>query len=83
MFEVEDLPKSHAEIEQAETGHGAANPAGGDHALQSIKSGFARRVEQKIIIAPVAQTEKTLWNPRQQREHNADFQAKNNVKNDA
>lgn len=83
MFEVEDFPKGHAEIEQAETGHGAAYPARGHHALQSIKSRLARRVEQKIIIAPVAQTEKTLRNPGQQREHNANFQAKNDVKNDA
>lgn len=83
IFEVEDLPEGHAQIDQAETGYGAAHPAGSYYALQAVESGFPGRIEQKIIIAPVAQAEEALRDPGQQCEHNAYFQAKNDVENDA
>lgn len=83
MFEVENLPKCHAEIQQSEAGDGAAHPARRHHVLQPIESGFAGGVEEKIVVAPITQAEEALGNPRQQRQHNADFQAKDDVKNNA
>ena len=83
VFEVKDLPERHAQIQQTETGDGASYPSGGHHTLQLIESGFTRGVEQKIIVAPITQAEKALRNPGQERQHNANFQAKNDVKDNA
>lgn len=47
-----------------------------------MHAGFARGVKEKVVVAPVAQAECALRNPRQEREHNADFQAKDNIEND-
>ena len=83
MFEIEDLPKGHSEIQEAQTRNGPAYPAGGDEALQTVETGLTGRIEQKVVVAPVAQPEKSLRNPWQKREHDANFQAKDNVENDA
>ena len=80
VLKIENLPKCHAEIQQSEAGHGAAHPARSDYGLQAIESGLARGVEEKIVVAPIAEAEKVLRNPGQQREHNANFQAKDDVK---
>jgi hypothetical protein len=42
-----------------------------------------RCVEEKIIVAPIAQAKKSLRNPRQKRQHNADLQAQNNIEDNA
>ncbi len=47
-----------------------------------MHASFARGVDQEVIVAPVAQSECTLRNPGQQREHDADLEAKDNVEND-
>ena len=67
---------------RAGSGHGTANPARGHHGLQSLHTCFARRVKQEVIIAPIAQTERTLRNPGQQCQHYANFQAENYIKDD-
>lgn len=48
-----------------------------------MHAGFARGVKEKIVVAPVAQPKRALRNPRQERKHNADFQAEDNIENDA
>lgn len=67
MFEIKYFPEGHAEIQQAQTGHGTANPAGCNHALQSIKTSLTGSIKEKVIISPIAQTEKPLRNPWQER----------------
>ena len=83
MFEIEDFPECHAEIQQAKTRDCPAHPAGGDEALQTVEAGLTGGVEQKVVVAPIAQPEKALWNPWQECENDANFQAKNDVENDA
>ena len=48
-----------------------------------MHTGFARGVQKKIVIAPVAQPQRALRNPGQERKHNADFQAENDIEDDA
>lgn len=83
MFEVEDLPKRHAKIQQTETGDRAPHPARRHKVLQSIEPSFTGGIKQKVVVAPITQTQETLRNPRQKGQDNANFQAKDNVKNDA
>ena len=55
ILEVEDFPKRHADIQQTEAGNGSANPARRDEALQAIKAGLTRGVEEEVVVAPIAQ----------------------------
>lgn len=55
ILEIEDFPKRHTEIQQTETSNGPANPTGRDEALQAIEAGLTRGVEEKIVVAPIAQ----------------------------
>lgn len=55
VLEVEDFPKRHADIQQTETGNSSANPAGRNEALQAIEASLTRGVEEKIVVAPIAQ----------------------------
>lgn len=83
MFEVEYLPKRHAEIQQSQTSYCPAHPAGSNEALQAVESGFPGGVEQEVVVAPIAQPQKALRNPWQERENYANFQAKDDVENNA
>lgn len=47
-----------------------------------MDAGLARGVQKEIVVAPVAETEGALRNPGQQRQHNADFKAQNNIEDD-
>ena len=78
---MRDLPESDTEIEQPEPRHSAAHPAGSDGSLKTHESGLVRRVDEEIVIRPVAQPER--MNPRQEREHDAHFKAQDDVKNNA
>lgn len=80
---MEDLPKRNPEIQQAEAGDGPAHPAGRHHDLQRRHPGFARRIKKKIVVAPVAEAERALRNPRQEGQEDANFQAEKDIKNDA
>lgn len=75
-----DLPEGDPQIEQSEPRHSAAHPARRDGMLQALQSGLLRRIKQKIVVAPIAQPEG--MQPRQQCEHNADFEAQDNVEDD-
>jgi len=82
LLEMKYFPEGYPDVQKTNPSHCATHPAGGNHSLQRINARFARGVQQKIVVAPVAQPERTLRNPRQESEHNADFQAKDNIKND-
>lgn len=55
VLEVEDFPKRHADIQQTEAGNGTTNPARRDEALQAIKAGLTRGIEEEVVVAPIAQ----------------------------
>ena len=80
LTKMRDLPEGDPQIKQPQPRHRAAHPAGCDRLLQALQSGLLRRVEQKIVVAPIAQPEG--MQPRQQREHNANFEAQDNVEDD-
>jgi hypothetical protein len=82
---VKDLPKGDTDIHETKSGHGPAHPSRSDYRLQHMQTGFARNVQQKIIVAPVAQAKRALRDPGQEYEQKAehqqkgDFQAENDV----
>ena len=77
------LPEGYEKIEHAYAADSAAHPARSDKRLQALQAGLLRRVEQEIVVAPVAQPERRQerqnMNPRQEGQHDADFQAQDNV----
>jgi hypothetical protein len=81
--EMKDFPKGNPDVQQADAGDRAAHPPGSNHGLYDLQAGLSRRIHKKIIIPPVAQAQRALRNPRQQRKHNANFKAKDDVKDDA
>ena len=83
LLEMEYFPESNPDVQETNASHCPTNPSGGNNGLQGIHAGFARGVQQKIVIAPVAHNpESALRNPRQEREHNADLQAEDDIEND-
>ena len=83
LFEMEHLPESNSQVQYTHTGDRATHPTGGDDRLQTVDAGLARGVKQKVVIAPIAQAKKPLWNPGQEHQNQPDLQAKDDVKNDA
>lgn len=79
---MEYLPESDPNIQETHTSHCPTHPPRSNYSLQSMHAGLPRRVQEKIVVAPVAQAERALRNPRQEREHNADFQAENDIEDD-
>lgn len=79
---MENLPKGNPYIQQADACYRSAHPAGSNNGLQPIQASLARRVQKKIVIAPIAQAQRALRNPRQEREHNTYFKAEDNIEND-
>ncbi len=80
LAKVRDLPAGHAEVEQTQPCDRATHPARRDGVLQTLQADLLRGVEQKIVIAPVAQPKRV--NPRQQRQHGARLKAQDDVKDD-
>ena len=79
--EVEDFPKRHSQIQDAQTGNCSTDPTRSNHALQTVETGLTRGVQKEIVISPITQAEKSLRNPRQQCEYDADLEAQDNVEN--
>ena len=75
------FPHGHADVEKSHSRHGATDPPGSHKALQFVKACFARRQNQEVIIAPVAQAKQALRYPGQTREHDSDLEAENDVEN--
>ena len=71
------LPDGYAEVQEPEPGDRAAHPAGRDRVLQTLYPGSLRRVEQEKVVAPIREAKRRI--PRQQREHDAHFEAQDNV----
>ena len=78
-FEVEDLPERDAEIQKSDTTHRAAHPTGRDHCLQTLNACRARSIQQKVVVAPVAQTPHSLRPPRKNRKEYSYLKAENDV----
>src|ERR1044071_4286922 len=82
-FEVEDLPERNSEIQKPHTTHRAANPTGSNHCLQSVTARLARRIKQKIVVAPIADAPHSVRPPWRHREKDTNLEAQNNVKDNA
>ena len=80
---MEDFPKRHSQIQDAQTSDCAPDPTRSNHTLQTIETGLTRGVQKEVVVSPITQAEKSLRYPGQQREYNADFQAEDNVEDDA
>jgi hypothetical protein len=76
--EIHYFPRAHQDIQNAQTRHCAAHPTRRDKSLQSVP-GFVRREQQKVVVAPVAQTEPSMGYPRQYGKHDAYFETENYV----
>lgn len=75
------LPDGNAQVQDSQARHSAAKPAGSDRVLQALKARLVRRIDQKIVAAPIAQAKRRI--PGQQREHQPHFKAQQNVEDDA
>ena len=82
LSEMKYFPEGNPDIQETNAGNSATHPSGSNYSLQRIHAGFARGVNQKIVVAPVAQPESALRNPRQECENYADFQAEDDIEND-
>jgi hypothetical protein len=82
LREMEDFPERDSDVEQSYAGNRAAYPSGSNRYLKRVDARLARRIQKKVVVAPVAKTQSALRNPRQQRQHDADLKAKNYIKND-
>jgi hypothetical protein len=78
---MENFPKGDSEIQQSDTGDSAAHPARSDYSLERIRARLSGGVQKKIVVTPVAQTQRALRNPRQECKHDADFEAENDIEN--
>ena len=83
LLEMENLPESNTEVQEADAGNSATHPAGSNHSLQTLHSSLARSVEQKVIVTPVAQPPHSLWPPWQHGQEETYFQAQDNVEDNA
>lgn len=81
LAEMGHLPEGYAQVEHAESGHGPAHPARRDRHLQALRARLVSGVNQKEIIPPIAQAE-GVRPPRQERQHQADFEAQDDVEDD-
>lgn len=80
LFEMEHLPERNAKIQDTETSHGTANPSRSNDCLQAL-SRFPRCIKQKVVVSPVAQSERALRNPGEQGQHYANFKTEDYVEN--
>jgi len=83
LLKVEDFPKRHSQIQDAQARNCTTNPARCNHTLQTVETGLTSSVQKEIVVSPIAQAEESLRNPGQQREYNANFHAQDNVKDNA
>src|ERR1044072_7556771 len=81
--EVEDLPERDAEIQKSDTADRTAHPTGSDHCLQTHNACLARRIQQKIVVAPIADSPHAVRPPRRHRQKDSNLEAQNNIKNNA
>src|ERR1051325_2034470 len=82
-FEVENLPERDSEIQKSDATHSASHPTRRNHRLQTLYARLARSIQQKIIIAPIADAPHPMRPPRQHSQEQPDLEAKDDVKNNA
>jgi hypothetical protein len=81
------LPEGYDQIQNAYAADSAAHPARRYHWTQALQAHLLRSVEQEKVVAPIAQPKRRQKrqdvNPRQEGQHEADFQAQDNVEDDS
>src|SRR5215213_2520830 len=82
-LEVENLPERDPEIQESDTAHRAAHPTGSDHCLQTLNTCLAGSIQQKVVVAPVADAPHAVRPPRRHREKDPNLEAQDDVKNNA
>src|SRR5215213_2055668 len=82
-FEVEDLPERDAHIQKPDTTDRAAHPTGSDYCLQPLNTCLAGSIQQKVVVAPIADSPHAVRPPRRHRKKDANLEAQNDVKNNA
>lgn len=80
---MENLPKGDADVEDAHAAYGTTDPARSHHTLQAVHSGLTRGIQKEIIIAPITNSQRAMWNPRQKSQYQTDLEAQDNIENDA
>ena len=83
LLEMEYFPKGDPDVQKSDAGNRSPDPSRSNDRLQRVHAGLARSVQEKIVVAPVAQAKRALRDPRQEGEHQANLQAEDNIKNDA
>ena len=81
--EVEDFPERDAEIQKSDTADCAPHPTGSDHCLQTLNACLAGSIQQKVVVAPIADSPHSVRPPRRHGEKNANLEAQDDVKNNA
>lgn len=76
---MENFPKGYSDVQQTYSGYSTPHPTRRDNGLQIIEARLPRCVQQEIVVAPIAQAERALWNPRQQCQNDADLEAEYDV----
>ena len=77
---MKQLPKSHRDVQKSDARNGSAHPPRRHEALQTV-TGLARGQQQKIVVAPIAQSPPAVRHPGQNGEHYADLKAQDYVEN--
>src|SRR6185369_12530457 len=80
-FEVENLPERDAEIQKSDTADRAAHPTRSDHRLQTHNACLAGRIQQKVVVTPIADSPHAVRPPRRHRQKDSNLEAQNDVKN--
>ena len=79
---MEYLPKGDPDVQKADAGNCPTYPSRSNYDLQRVHARLARGVQKKIVVAPVAQAERALRDPRQEGKDKANLQAEDDIKND-
>lgn len=81
------LPAGYHQIQNPYAAHSAAHPSRCDDRAQALQAGLLRSVEQEIVVAPIAQSQRRQerhdMNPRQKGQHDADLNAQDNIEDDS
>lgn len=80
---MEDFPKGHTQVQDPQTSDRSSDPTGSNHALQAVETCLTRGIQKEIVVSPITQSQEPLRNPGQQRQHNADLEAKDNIEDNA
>lgn len=80
---MKDFPEGNTKIQESDTADSASDPTGRDHRLYSMNAGRARSIQQKKVVAPVADAPHAVRPPGPYREKGPNLKAQDDIKNDA